>query len=564
MSRILSLALLCALGLSARATAAPLRFEAALAPGVAGPLNGRLLIAIAKDAAPEPRMRISETFDSQQVYGVDVKQAAGAPMILDGRGQGAPLNRLQDLPEGDYVVQAVFNRYEVFHRADGHMIDLPPDRGEGQKWNLKPGNPYSTPVKLHLGPDAGVVRLTLDKVVPEAPPAAADTPWLKHLHVRNERLSRFWARDMFLDAFVLLPAGWAEHPQAHYPVVVYQDHFAARFRGVGAWSETPPSAALKARELLTARAGYQQFLRWSSGITPKVIVVQVNHANPFYDDSYAVNSANIGPYGDAINLDLLPSIEAQFRGIGQGWARTTFGGSTGGWEALATQVFYPDAYNGAWAACPDPVDFHAYQAANLYDEPNAYERKGPFGTIAVVADRSSDAEISATMAGANRYEAALGSHGRSGDQFDAWQAVFSPVGPDGYPAPIYDKTTGQIDKSVLAYWKDHYDLTAILKRDWPTLGSRLEGKLHIAVGDADTYFLNNAVHRLEASLKETRSPHSDATFDYGPRAPHCYGGAIPAYAATTGLTTFDRLLPEMVAHMTATAPKGADVASWRY
>ncbi|WP_174291542.1 hypothetical protein [Sphingomonas bacterium] len=168
------------------------------------------------------------------------------------------------------------------------------------------------------------------------------------------------------------------------------------------------------------------------------------------------------------------------------------------------------------------------------------------------------------MRGANHFEAALGSHGRSGQQFDVWQAVFSPVGADGYPAAIYDKTKGVIDKAVLGYWHDHYDLTHILIRDWATLGPKLEGKLHVAVGDADTYYLNGAVHLLDQALAKTRAPHSDATFDYGPGAPHCYTGAAPDWAKASRVTVNERLLPPMIDHMLATAPKDADVKSWRY
>ena len=549
------------------AAADPLRIEARIAPGIvrSQPLHGRMIVAISRDDKGEPRQQIEEVYTSQQVFGVDVEDVRSSSVIVDDRATGYPLARLADLPAGDYRVQAVFVPYERFRRADGRVLWLPPDLGEGQKWNAKPGQPMSAPVKLHLAPDGGTVAITLDRTAPALPPVAADTPWLKHLHLRNERLSRFWGRDVFLDAWVLLPPGWAEHPAARYPLTLYHDHFEGSFRAGGSgWRETPPEPGLTGRDLGIARAGYANFLAWTSGRLPNVIMVAVNHANPYYDDSYAVNSANIGPYGDAINLDLIPEIERRYRGIGQGWARATFGGSTGGWEALATQVFYPDRWNGAWGMCPDPVDFHRYQASNLYDDANAYRRSGPFATIDVPSDRSSDGVITATAAGANRFEAALGSHGRSGQQFDAWQAVFSPVGADGYPAPIYDKASGAIDKAVVGYWRDHYDLTHILIRDWATLGPKLEGKLHVAVGDADTYYLNGAVHLLDAALAATRAPHSDATFDYGPGAPHCYTGAAPDWAKASHVTLNERLLPPMIEHMLATAPKVADVKSWRY
>ncbi len=96
------------------------------------------------------------------------------------------------------------------------------------------------------------------------------------------------------------------------------------------------------------------------------------------------------------------------------------------------------------------------------------------------------------------------------------------------------------------------------------MGPKLEGKLHLAVGDSDTYYLNNAVHRMQAVLAETRAPHADASFDFGPRAPHCYTGAVPDWASSAGVSTLERILPDAVAHMVETAPPGADVTSWRY
>jgi hypothetical protein len=87
---------------------------------------------------------------------------------------------------------------------------------------------------------------------------------------------------------------------------------------------------------------------------------------------------------------------------------------------------------------------------------------------------------------------------------------------------------------------------------------------HIAVGDSDTFFLNKGVHAMEENLKQTRNPHSDATFDYGPGAPHCFSGTRPDWADEAYVSVPMRLLPEMAKHITATAPKGADVTSWKY
>src|ERR1700722_2623093 len=537
------------------------------------PLTGHLILVIAKSDNPEPRMQLRETYDSAEGFGVDAEDLApGTPVIVDTKTFGYPRRSLADLDAGDYFVQAVFNIYEQFHLASGKTVWLPPDKGEGQHWNLKPGNPYSKPAKIHFDPNAqATIKLTLDQVI--APIEGTDkdpvvmaakdpgAKWLKYMRFRSEKLSAFWGRDVWLGAWILLPDGFDEHPDAKYPLVVYQDHFHAR-SGPSFFATKPDAAAEGPRGAAT---GYQLFQDWTSGRLPRVIVLYVQNANPYYDDSYAVDSANVGPYGAAINEELIPAVEKMYRGIGQGWARATFGGSTGGWEALATQVFYPDLYNGTYAACPDPVDFHAYQNIDLYNDANAFTRKGDFGSVAIPADRKPDGSIIATAAGEFRYEYVLGTHGRYTEQWNIWQAVFSPTGPDGYPAQIIDPLTGAIDKQVLAYWHQHYDLNAILQRDWSSLGPKLEGKINVQVGDGDTYFLNNAVHLLQNSLDTPRAPHSDAAFQYGPGMPHCYTGGPSEYTMQQNSATWpQRVLPLMTEHMLQTAPAGADTTSWRY
>jgi hypothetical protein len=538
------------------------------------PLTGHLVLIFAKNDKEEPRFQLGEDYQSAEGFGVDAENLApGQPIVVDAKTFGAPRKSLKDLEPGDYTIQAVFNVYEPFHLASGKTVWLPPDKGEGQHWNRKPGNLYNKPIKIHFDPSsAQPIKLTLDQVIPpiegtDQDPVvmAAKDPgakWLKYMRFKSEKLSAFWGRDVYLGAWILLPDGFDEHPDAHYPLVVYQDHYHAGFGPVPFVTSQPDPKTPGARRLAN---GYKFFQDWTAGRLPRVILIYVQNANPYYDDSYDVDSANVGPYGSAINQELIPAIEQKYRGIGQGWARATFGGSTGGWEALATQVFYPDFYNGTWAACPDPVDFHAYQDIDLYNDANAFTRKGDFAEIPIAGDRKPDGTVIATAGGEFGFEYVLGTLGRSTEQWNIWQAVFSPAGPDGYPAQIIDPLTGDIDKKVLEYWHDHYDLTAILKRDWPALGPKLEGKLHLTVGDGDTYFLNNAVHLLQKQLESTSNPHSDATFQYGPGMPHCYTGGPSEYTMQENNANWaQRILPVMVDHMLATAPTGADVKSWRY
>jgi hypothetical protein len=530
------------------------------------PLDGRLLLILSTTEKPEPRMAVNEGLDTQQIFGIDVE--AGRSGVIDKSTLGYPHASLMEIPAGDYYVQGVLNVYETFHRADGRTVKLPMDQGEGQHWNRKPGNLYSEPMKIHFD-SSSTVRVELTKTMPAIEPPA-DTKFVKHVKIQSKLLTAFWGRPMYVGAIVLLPDGFEEHPDAHYPVLYSQGHFAQTFNN---FRTTPqPPGENGGRGGRGGRGGvdyaYKLYQDWTSGRLPRMLIVLTQDANPFYDDSYAVNSANVGPYGDALTQELYPYVEKQFRGIGQPWARTVYGGSTGGWRALALQVFYPDFFNGAWVFCPDPIDFKAYAMVDLYKDDNAFWAKSQWKRVAIPMMREGDGTISSDMDDAIRLELVIGTRGRSAEQFDIWQAVYSPVGKDGYPALIIDPVTGAVDHKVAEYWKEHYDLDYIMQRDWKTLGPKLVGKLHFAVGELDTYYLERAVHLTQQFLDSTREPgkgpYADATFDFGPGRPHGYTGDIFLPAAVAGGTLQQRMMPVMMEHMLKTAPADSDTKSWRY
>jgi hypothetical protein len=517
----------------------PARFEISWSK----PLDGRVLLIVSATAAPEPRFAVSEGLNTQQIFGADVDSAQQA--VIDGSATGYPRDSLARIPAGDYYVQAVLNVYETFHRGDGRTLKLPMDQGEGQHWNRK----------------------TIPAIEPPA-----DTKFIKHVRMQSKLLSAFWGRPMYLGAVVLLPDGFEEHAAARYPVLYSQGHFQQTF---AAFRATPqPAGGTEGRGGRGGRGpggvdyAYKLYQDWTSGRLPRMLIVITQDANPFYDDSYAVNSANVGPYGDALTQELYPYVEKQFRGIGEPWARTVYGGSTGGWRALALQVLYPDFFNGAWVFCPDPIDFNAYAMVNLYQDDNAFFAKSRWKRVPIPMMRDANGTIASDMDDAIRLELVLGTRGRSAEQFDIWQAVYSPVGEDGYPAQIIDPRTGAIDHKGAAYWKEHYDLDYIMQRDWKTLGPKLVGKLHFAVGELDTYYLERAVHLTRRFLDSTREPgkgpYADATFDFGAARPHGYSGDIFLPAAVASGTLHQRMMPVMLEQMLKTAPAGADISSWRY
>lgn len=499
----------------------------------ATPITGRVYVAISKTNDRSPIQQTDTT--GVPLFGVNVDALApGATATIDQTTLGYPVKSLKDLPAGDYWAQAFVNVYTKFVRADGHTVWLHQDQWEGQNWKISPGNISGTPVQIHWDPASTTpIALTAANVIPPIP-AAVDSDTQKFIKIQSAILSKWWGHPMYLGAIVTLPDGYAEHPNAKYPIVYTQGHFPRGGAGAGARGRgaNPPASP--------------------TGPQPRVINVSLQHPSPYYDDSYGVNSANNGPYGDAIMQELIPAIETKFRVIREPWARMLTGGSTGGWISLAHQIFYPDFYGGVFSTCPDGVDFRYHQIVNIYDDANAYYIDNGWMKVERPNQRRPDGNVVSMMKDENSYELVVGDKSRSGGQWDIWEATYGPVGADGYPQRIWDKSTGAINKTVAAYWKEHYDLRYILERDWIRLGPKLAHKINVYVGDADSYFLNMGVHMLDAFLRKADDPKWTGETVFQPMAPHCWGPPR------------DQMTAKFVAQITKYAPAGADLASWKY
>jgi len=535
-------------------------------------LDGRLLLLISNNNDAEPRFQLSDGPNTQMVFGIDVDGLKpGGEAIINDTVFGYPFASINEIPPGEYYVQALLHKYETFNLSNGHTVKLPMDQGEGQQWNRSPGNLYSAPKKVSINPEnKEQISISLDQEIPSIP-EPEDTKYIKHIKIKSELLSEFWGRPMYLGAHVLLPEGFDTHPEAHYPLAVFHGHFPYDFDG---FRTDPPDPNLEPNyserfdlegyNKIQQEEAYNFYKTWTGPDFPRMLIIKIQHQNPYYDDSYAVNSENLGPYGDAITYELIPYIEQQFRGIGEGWARFLYGGSTGGWEALAAQVMYPDEYNGCFAACPDPIDFRAYTVVDIYKDTNAYYLPSKYKQTLRPGHRDYLGHVSSTLQDMNYRELALGTKSRSGQQWDIWQAVYSPAGDDGYPKPIWDKLTGAIDPEVAEYWKQNYDLRYILERDWDKLGPKLEGKIHIYCGDMDNYYLNNAVYLMEEFLESTENPYYDGEVAYGDRAEHCWNGDPELPNAISRLRYNTMYVPKIMERIQESAPEGADLTSWRY
>jgi len=508
-------------------------FEVMFSPSVRSEaVTGRVYVAISRtNDRQTPLEQTSATGAPLFSHGVEAL-APGRSATIDVTDLGHPIASLRDLPAGEYWVQPFVNVYTRFARADGKTVWLHMDQWEGQDWKTSPGNLFGDPVKVRFDPTSSApIRLTANRVIPpiEVP---ADTDLVRRIKIQSQILTKWWGHPIYLGAVVLLPKGYDAHPTATYPIVYAHDHFSLRAPGFGHDSS------------------FMQF--WNSDRAPRVIWVTLQHPSPYYDDSYGVNSENQGPYGDAILQELMPAVETRFRAKRETWARLLTGGSTGGWIALAHQVLYPDTYGGSFALCPDSVDFRYHQIVNIYQDTNAYWIQQDWTRVERPSRRRLDGNIDLMMKDENWQELVEGDRSRSGGQWDAWEATFGPVGPDGYPRRLWDKRIGAIDRTVADTWKK-YDLRYILETNWSTLGPKLTHKIHVYVGDMDSYYLNMGVHLLDEFLKErAKDPPFRGEIVFQPMAPHCWGPPT------------EELFAKMTAHIERYAPAGADLRSWRY
>ncbi|HJO37047.1 MAG: alpha/beta hydrolase-fold protein [Vicinamibacterales bacterium] len=514
--------------------AAEQRFEVSFPVAAhAEPVTGRIYVMVSRTNEREPRLQIGRT--GVPFFGRDVEALVpGETGIIDATDLGAPVASLRDIPAGDYFVQAFVNIYSEFRRADGHVVWMHDDQWEGQHWNRSPGNLYSPVERVRLDPEAdGVIALSASEVIAPVvvPP---DTEWVRRFKFQSPMLTEFWGRPVYLGATVLLPRGY-DSSTINYPVNYIQGHFS-----LGAPNRF--------------EVGDDLYREWIRDEFPRMILVTFQHPNPYFDDSYAVNSVNLGPYGDAVMHELIPEVERRYRVIAQPYARVLSGGSTGGWESLALQVFHPDFFGGTWSYCPDPVTFTDVEGINIYEDVNAFYKQHEWRRVPIANTREVTGEVRLTSRQRNYFELVSGTKGRSGQQLDIWSAVYGPLGEEGYFEPLFDKRTGEINPDVAEYWRDNYDLLHYLRRNWTEVGPKLVDKLRVYTGTMDNFYLNNSTRELEQWMKTTENPHYEGFFMYGDGKGHCFSGPV---------TSAERLR-EMAQVIMRRKPDGATTPWWSY
>lgn len=462
-------------------TPAPHRFVRVSLPAGAAPTSGRLLVFATDPASARAASR------DGQVTAVDgnpsaphsvfiaaqevphLEGGASVDMDLDQIAFPAPFSTLAD---GDYLVQAVLDvdhSYNYTGRSGGDLVSaVAPVR-------LKQGKALPALSLAHTVPQTSD-PWALSPRVPEA--ALPALPQAKahsfDASMISPALSAFWGRDIALRARVLVPPGYDPRAATRYPTVYVTHGFTGNYDAFA-------DSILTTWDAMARRQ------------TPPMIWVFLEEAVPSGTHEF-VDSVNNGPWGTALTEELIPALERQYRMDGKASGRLLTGHSSGGWATLWLQTRYPKLFGGTWSTSPDPTDFHDFTGVDLY-APDANMYRLSDGSAAPMAREAG--KVVATAEDLIKIERVLGPYG---GQLSSYEWVFSPRGPDGAAMPLFDRDTGRVDPKVAAYWTAHYDIAARLAAQWPQLAPDLEGKIHVIVGTADTFYLDGPAHKLKAVL----------------------------------------------------------------
>ncbi|HEY7900710.1 MAG TPA: alpha/beta hydrolase-fold protein [Caulobacteraceae bacterium] len=441
-------------------------------PTAPGLYSGRLLIFAEPAVGGPPVKAVAPRFDAPEavaIAGQDIHDAApGATVEVDADLSAFP-KAFSALPPGPYHIQAVLDVHRHYAYAGPEAAD------------------WVGPVADITLPAGGLARLDhqlpAESDWPAAPPAASAAQAAEWASARADTteidfaspaLSAFWGRPIHMRGWVVVPPTYAAHAEERFPTVYYTHGFGGRLRYL-------------------AHTAIEVHAAMAKGEMPPMIWVLLDESGPTGTHEFA-DSVNNGPWGQALTAELIPDLERRWRMDGRPSGRFLNGHSSGGWATLWLQTRYPKLFGGTWSTSPDPSDFHDFTGIDLYAANANVYRRPDGAAYPLVRDHGKVLESFSQYARSEAVE------GEVGGQIASFDWVFSPRGADGRPEPMFDRVTGTVDPQVVAYWREHFDIAYRVARDWPVLRPDLDGKIHLIVGTADTFYLDGAAHRLKAAL----------------------------------------------------------------
>lgn len=453
--------------------------------------EGKLMVHITLKKNMQPRM-ISANEDSTWVFGLNIKNWKKNEILeldSDANWTSTANWKLSNIPFKNYYLQVSWDESRIENRAE---------------------HPYRMSTKVLELTNEKSQEISAEFFQSDGKWTLAEHDLIKKFSIESKVLSKWWGKPTSINAAVLLPSGYADNPTKKYPVCYSIGGYGDRYMRV---NQIVQDSTLKKW--------------WTSKSAPQIITVFLDGYAQF-GDSYQLNSENNGPYGTALIEEIIPEIDKIYRTEGIPDSRYTAGCSTGGWVSLALQLYYPDHFGGCFSYSADPVSFYKMQLINIYENKNAFYTNN---SIERPSKRNTLGEPEFTIkkeVQTENVEGYTNSYITSRNQWGGWNAVFSPRYKNGLPMPIFDPITGVIDPIVADHWKK-YDLLKYTQENWLELGPKIQGKIHIWMGDMDNYYLNNAMRDFDNYLKSATSPKSDAEIIFSPMCGHCENFSIRTY-----------------------------------
>jgi enterochelin esterase-like enzyme len=491
---------LCLTGLQAQ-EAAPHRHafvRVEVGKDLPGPVSGRLLVFAKKagaDSKDEQQPGGKKEVDITEFHPTDTSVAAiEIHDVAPGSAVEVDLDRtaypaaFSTMPQANYELQAVVDSDHNYNYGGRDPEDWQSEVVAAKSWEPGMGNEPVLTLSEH--PEAGRRAEMVAKAMAEVKPGEAEKAELE-----SPMLTKFWGKPTYIRAWIMLPPGYSAKAKATYPTL-YWTH------GFGGNMDYSLVTGLGMRNAMVERKA------------PPMICVMLDESLPGGTHEFA-DSVNNGPWGAALTKEFIPWLESKYRMDARPSGRLLNGHSSGGWATLQLQVNYPRVFGGTWSTSPDPSDFHDFTGPDLYGthpgtHVNLY-RKADGSAWPIMRDKG---QVQATLEQLAKLEVVLGPYGGQLASFD-W--VFSPKSPSGAPEPMFDRTTGDVDPKVVAYWRDHYDLAHLTEEHWAANGPVLKGRIHLFVGTADTFYLDGPAHLFEAQLKKLGA---DPHFTYIPDRTH--------------------------------------------
>ena len=167
-------------------------------------------------------MQIDDTRKSQMVFGITVDGwRPDSSLAVGDAARGYPRASVKDTAAGRvYGSGRSQHLRDFFIAPTARPIKLAPDRGEGQHWNLCPGQ---SAVETTQGPHrlgARPIEVVMDDVDPPDPAPSLTPNTCATSASRLLSFTKFWGLPIYLSAVVLVPEGFDSHPEARYPLII--------------------------------------------------------------------------------------------------------------------------------------------------------------------------------------------------------------------------------------------------------------------------------------------------------------------------------------------------------